>query len=219
MAGTGEGECRRVNADEAWCAGTGHNEVQNDASEIPHLDLQAGPTPRYLYRTLTQADVDAATAKRGKENTTHIAAVTAENDEASDEAPVTTSSTTYVAAITDLASGATDGTSSIPLDVHAVDGNNGTPGVFTSVPGALVNLSCTNDGPEVHTAKVYPVRTSPAAAPMSEGNTTNDELVACLSNFTNGVLGLCSSTRSVLAAPNSRDGVSGEPPSSTRPPL
>ena len=64
-----------------------------------------GPPHGTSYRTLTQADVDAATAKRGKENRTHVTAVTAENDEASDEAPVTTSSTMYVAAITDLASG------------------------------------------------------------------------------------------------------------------
>ncbi|KAH9930876.1 uncharacterized protein B0H18DRAFT_117783 [Fomitopsis serialis] len=111
----------------------------------------------------------------------------------------------------------TEGTSSIQLDVHTVDESNSPPGVLANVPGALVDPSCASDGSVVRLTTVHPVHTSPAAVPASEGNTTTNECIVCLSVVKNGMLGPCSSTAIVPAAPTSRDNTSGESPSSTRP--
>ncbi|KAH9934208.1 uncharacterized protein B0H18DRAFT_1187874 [Fomitopsis serialis] len=63
----------------------------------------------------------------------------------------------------------TDGTSSTPLDVPAVDENDATPDVLANVPGMLVGISCATDGPEVHSAKVHP-HTADTSSPLLDAS-------------------------------------------------
>ncbi|KAH9911455.1 uncharacterized protein B0H18DRAFT_1218207 [Fomitopsis serialis] len=113
----------------------------------------------------------------------------------------------------------TVGTSSILLDVQAVDEDDAALGVLASVPGVLVELSGASDGPEVHPAKVHPVRTSPVPVPKSRSSTMDNKTVAHFSDVQVGALDLSRSTTTVSAAPTSQDDASGESPSSTRPSL
>ncbi|KAH9913249.1 uncharacterized protein B0H18DRAFT_1126451 [Fomitopsis serialis] len=83
----------------------------------------------------------------------------------------------------------TMGTSSLPLDVHAVSENDDAPGVFANVPSALADSSCASGGTGVHSTlhDGGPRTHIMAATPASEGSMTNNEFVVCLPDVKDGV--------------------------------